>query len=94
MKKFKAFLLALPLLCLTACGGSGNHLGLSDEEENTYPHVHISLGDKVVHKDVMKYRIHDDENCVILQLDETTWVQIALNNIILYSSDRCPLCNK
>lgn len=93
MKKLKALLLALPLLCLTACGGSGNGIGLTDDVETTYSHVHISLGDKVVHKDVMKYRFQDD-NRVLLKLDETTWAQISLNNIILYSSDRCPLCNK
>ncbi len=93
MKKLKTLLLALPLL-LTACRAGGNYVD-NEHTNDTWAHAHISINDKVIHDEVIEYYFYGSDSVTVeLNLKSYGWVKVGFNNCMLYTVDRCPLCNK
>lgn len=93
MKKLKALLLAIPLLFLTACT-EGNRVG-GGHTNHTWTHAHISINDRVIHDEVIEYYFYGSDSVTVeLNLKSYGWVKVGFNNCMLYTVDRCPLCNK
>ena len=96
MKKLLSLLFITTAALLSSCEINTASNSTSTAKSNAnWTHVHISLDDKVIHDEVNKYYIYSSSNAAIdLDLKSSGWVRVSYNNCLLYTSDKCPLCNK
>lgn len=91
MKKLKLLFL-LPLTLLTGCSNSSN---LANDKINEWNHIHIQMGEKIIHDDVVEWFYNSADAVVVdVNLKKNGWVKVSFNNCLLYNAEHCPLCNK
>lgn len=89
MKKLLLSLLTIVSLGLTGCS-QNNQVGNGNQ---SYTHIHVQIGDKVMHDEVISYAYDWDGTVVEANTKTYGWIMLS-NGFLLYNSDKCPLCNK
>ena len=89
MKKIRLLAL-IPLLLLTGCNDTKT--SCSGGKCTSDLHVHLQIGDVINHLDIKDYHANA---CSVVTLDllDGTSITTGPNDIVIYRTDKCPLCN-
>ena len=77
-------------LAMTGCETDNKR----NNNSGNYEHVHVQMGDKVFHDDVLSWFCYSDSTTCNLKLKTYGEMKTGIQNVLLYNGLKCPLCNK
>ena len=91
----KLLILITTVLSLTGCQTAEGNKATESNRNRKWSHAHIQMNEKIIHDEVIHYyNYSSDASYIELNLKNTGWVRVSFHNCLIYSSDKCPLCNK
>ena len=96
MKKILIGLVSLlAAMSLVGCESSDDNRVNYSDTVTTYNHVHLQLGDAVVHDELLGYYCYNSESIMIYCKTKNHGEFLTgIHNLILYTDTKCPLCGK
>lgn len=96
MKKILIGLISLlATMSLAGCSDTDNNRAAYRDTVTDYTHVHLQLGDTIVHDELLSYYYYNLESTGIYCKTKNHGEFItSVRNLILYTDTKCPLCGK